>query len=46
MRKLMPDEYKKYPQVNHIHFFGAYIGNYPELKIGRVESLCKLLNSI
>jgi CDP-6-deoxy-D-xylo-4-hexulose-3-dehydrase len=46
MRKLMPEEYKKYPKVNHVHFFGAYIGNYPELKTARIESLCKLLNSI
>ena len=46
MRKLMPDEYKKYPKVNHVHFFGAYIGNYPELKTDRIGSLCKLLNSI
>jgi CDP-6-deoxy-D-xylo-4-hexulose-3-dehydrase len=46
MRKLMPGEYKKYPKVNHVHFFGAYIGNYPELKTARVEALCKVLNSI
>jgi len=46
MRKLMPEEYKKYPRVNHVHFFGAYIGNYPELETSRVKSLCQLLNSI
>ncbi|MEP6663129.1 MAG: aminotransferase class I/II-fold pyridoxal phosphate-dependent enzyme [Verrucomicrobiota bacterium] len=46
MRKLMPDEYKKYPQVDHVHFFGAYIGNYPELKVERIRALCELLNSI
>jgi CDP-6-deoxy-D-xylo-4-hexulose-3-dehydrase len=46
MRKLMPDEYKNYPQVNHVHFFGAYIGNYPELDASRIKSLCQLLNSI
>ncbi len=46
MRKLMPDEYKKYPKVNHVHFFGAYIGNYPELETGRIKALCELLNSI
>lgn len=46
MRKLMPDEYKKYPNVNHVHFFGAYIGNYPELETGRIKALCDLLNSI
>jgi len=46
MRKLMPDEYKKHPKVNHIHFYGAYIGNYPELETGRIRALCELLNSI
>ena len=46
LRKLMPDEFKKYPKVNHVHFFGAYVGNYPELKTDCIESLCKLLNSI
>jgi CDP-6-deoxy-D-xylo-4-hexulose-3-dehydrase len=46
LRKLMPNEYKKYPRVNHVHFFGAYIGNYPELETSRVRALCGLLNSI
>ena len=46
MRKLMPGEYKKYPKVNHVHFFGAYIGNYPELETARVKALCGLLNGI
>jgi CDP-6-deoxy-D-xylo-4-hexulose-3-dehydrase len=46
MRKLMPGEFKKYPKVNHVHFFGAYIGNYPELETNRIEALCELLNGI
>jgi len=46
MRKLMPDEFKKYPKVNHVHFFGAYIGNYPELETNCIKALCELLNSI
>jgi len=46
MRKLKPGEYKKYPKVNHVHFFGAYIGNYPELEVGRIKTLCQLLNRI
>jgi CDP-6-deoxy-D-xylo-4-hexulose-3-dehydrase len=46
MRKLMPGEYKKYPKVDHVHFFGAYIGNYPELETARVKALCGLLNGI
>jgi CDP-6-deoxy-D-xylo-4-hexulose-3-dehydrase len=46
MRKLMSGEYKKYPKVDHVHFFGAYIGNYPELETSRIKLLCQLLNSI
>ncbi|MDD2620054.1 MAG: aminotransferase class I/II-fold pyridoxal phosphate-dependent enzyme [Syntrophomonadaceae bacterium] len=38
------DEYKKYPEVEHIHFYGFYIGNYPELKEKEILSLCELLN--
>jgi CDP-4-dehydro-6-deoxyglucose reductase, E1 len=41
-----PDEYKLYPVVEHIHFFGFYIGNYPDLTEERIKSLCDLLNSI
>ncbi len=35
-----------YPQVNHVHFFGAYIGNYPDLEASRIKALCELLNSL
>ena len=40
------DEYKNYPVVEHIHFFGFYIGNYPGLTEERIKILCDLLNSI
>lgn len=46
LRRRFPEEYKKYPQVDHVHFFGAYIGNYPELPATRVKALCDLLNGI
>jgi CDP-6-deoxy-D-xylo-4-hexulose-3-dehydrase len=46
MRKLIPGEFKKYPKVNHVHFFGAYIGNYPELETKQIKALCDLLNQI
>lgn len=34
------------PIVDHIHHFGWYIGNYPELKRERIEWLCQTLNQI
>lgn len=41
-----PDEYKKYPETEHIHFYGFYIGNYPELEESEILGLCDLLNKI
>jgi CDP-6-deoxy-D-xylo-4-hexulose-3-dehydrase len=35
-----------FPQVEHVHHFGWYIGNYPELPPERITFLCKLLNQI
>jgi CDP-4-dehydro-6-deoxyglucose reductase, E1 len=46
LRKLMGDEYKKYPKVDHVHFYGCYIGNYPELEVAAIKGLCKLVNEI
>jgi CDP-6-deoxy-D-xylo-4-hexulose-3-dehydrase len=46
LRKLLPDEYQKYPKVDHVHFFGCYIGNYPELQPEKIVALCKLLNAL
>ena len=35
-----------FPQVDHIHFFGYYIGNYPGLDSSRIQALCALLNGL
>jgi len=35
-----------FPRVDHIHFFGWYIGNYPDLDPKRIGELCQLLNSL
>ena len=37
---------KNYPNVEHVHFFGYYIGNYPSLKKTKILQVCKILNSI
>ena len=47
LKKYLPDgEYINYPNVDHIHFFGYYIGNYPDLSSGKIKSLCRLLNEL
>ena len=37
---------KKFQNVDHVHNFGYYIGNYPELKKTKIIMLAKILNSI
>lgn len=46
LRRLFGDEYRRYPHVDHVHFFGWYIGNYPTLDVRRVRSLSTLLNGL
>tara|TARA_Y100000588_G_scaffold1488_1_gene2154 strand:- start:11138 stop:12358 length:1221 start_codon:yes stop_codon:yes gene_type:complete len=41
---VQPDEWKKFPEVEHIHSYGWYIGNYPELEEQKIHQLCQLLN--
>ena len=35
-----------FKEVDHIHFFGYYIGNYPSLNANKVKKICSILNSI
>ena len=37
---------KNFKEVDHIHFFGYYIGNYPSLKKSKILKICKILNNI
>ena len=47
LKKIMGDtEYKKYPEIEHVHFFSFYIGNYPDLSEDKIFSLCNILNAI
>jgi len=47
LRKIVgKDAWKKFPKVDHVHFYGMYIGNYPDLEHDRIRDLCKLLNGV
>jgi CDP-6-deoxy-D-xylo-4-hexulose-3-dehydrase len=45
-RVLGDEECEKYPNVNHVHFYGCYIGNYPSLEREKILQLCELLNNL
>jgi CDP-6-deoxy-D-xylo-4-hexulose-3-dehydrase len=46
LKKLMDEDPKRYPNVDHVHFFGFYIGNYPTLEQEKILQLCRVLNEI
>jgi len=46
LRELFGDIYQNYPHVDHIHFHGFYIGNFPSLETQTIVQLCKILNSV
>jgi len=37
---------KNFSEVDHVHFFGYYIGNYPSLDKNKIIKICNILNSI
>lgn len=41
MRNLYPEDFAN---AEHIHFYGLYTGNYPDLKQETIAELCKVLN--
>jgi CDP-6-deoxy-D-xylo-4-hexulose-3-dehydrase len=47
LRRVVGDEEcEKYPNVEHVHFHGCYIGNYPALPKEKIQKLCALLNAL
>jgi len=47
LKKLVGEkEFENYPAVNHVHFYGFYIGNYPELQKEKILQLCSILNEL
>jgi CDP-6-deoxy-D-xylo-4-hexulose-3-dehydrase len=47
MKCIVPEGYHlEFPEVEHIHFYGFYIGNFPDLSDEEVDELCEILNSV
>lgn len=39
------DHHLDFPETEHVHFYGFYIGNFPDLSFEEINSLCSILNS-
>lgn len=46
LRRLFGGEYQNFPEVDHVHFFGFYIGNYPDLEEEKIDTLSNLINEL
>lgn len=47
LRKRFPSiKPERYENVDHVHFYGMYIGNYPSLPAAKIRRLCEILNAI
>ena len=46
LRKFLGDIFMNFPEAEHIHFYGFYIGNFPSLEEEEVLMLCNKLNSV
>jgi CDP-6-deoxy-D-xylo-4-hexulose-3-dehydrase len=46
LKDLVPDlHYLEFPETEHVHFYGFYIGNFPDLQDQEIDDLCEILNS-
>ncbi len=47
LRSVVPvDHHKHFPETDHIHFFGFYIGNFPDLSLKEVDEICDVINAV
>jgi CDP-6-deoxy-D-xylo-4-hexulose-3-dehydrase len=47
LKSIVPENHHlNFPNVEHVHFYGFYIGNFPDLKKDEVLEICKILNKI
>ena len=46
LKGVVPEgHYLEFPQTEHIHFCGFYIGNFPDLRDAEVDEICAIVNS-
>jgi CDP-6-deoxy-D-xylo-4-hexulose-3-dehydrase len=46
LKGIIPDgHHLKFPNTDHIHFYGFYIGNFPDLTNVEIDEICAVINS-
>ncbi|WP_373237127.1 DegT/DnrJ/EryC1/StrS family aminotransferase [Cohaesibacter celericrescens] len=46
LKSLLPaDVYDSCPLTDHVHFYGMYIGNFPDLSSDEIKEICSIINA-
>ena len=47
IKEILPENaYMSFPETEHIHFYGFYIGNFPDLHDEEIDDICNILNAV
>jgi CDP-6-deoxy-D-xylo-4-hexulose-3-dehydrase len=47
LRGVVPEgHHREYPETEHVHFFGFYLGNFPDLSDGEIDEICAVVNAV
>lgn len=47
LKNIVPkDHHLEFPLTEHVHFYGFYLGNFPDLREHEVDEICEALNAV
>lgn len=47
LKGIVPDgHHREFPETEHVHFYGFYIGNFPDMKDAEVDEICAIINAV
>jgi len=47
LRGIVPkDHHLTFPHTEHVHFYGFYIGNFPDLRDDEIDAICRIVNAV
>jgi CDP-6-deoxy-D-xylo-4-hexulose-3-dehydrase len=47
LRGIVPaDHHLAFPHTEHVHFYGFYIGNFPDIREHEIDTICSIVNGV
>ena len=47
LRGIVPENHHlAFPNTDHVHFYGFYIGNFPDLRDDEIDAICAIVNGV